>query len=133
MLVQCNGITLNEYADIYEKEHKFSLDPQDTVLLKHLTVDTLFCKHCYRPFDPKNKYNLADALLTPFWALTEIMSIYMFYLLVWPFLVVVFVVLTLAEMIGDLLDDEDSEAPEVPDYDRQFFPKETAASQIGNI
>lgn len=42
-------------------------------------------------------------------------------------------VLTLAEMIGDFMDDEESEAPDVPDYDRQFFPKEAAASQIGNI
>ena len=62
----CHGITLNEYADTYEQHHKFSLDPADTVLLKHLTVDTLFCKYCYRPFDPKNRYNLKDVLLTPF-------------------------------------------------------------------
>eukprot|EP01083_Nonionella_stella_P015191 42501_1 len=46
----CNGITLNQYAEEYELRYHFALDPQDTVLLKHLTVDTLFCKYCYRPF-----------------------------------------------------------------------------------
>eukprot|EP01084_Bolivina_argentea_P247457 413992_1 len=128
----CNGITLNQYAEEYEKYHKFSLDPQDTVLLKHLTVDTLFCKHCYRPFDPRNPYNLTDSLLTPFWALSEIISIYLFPLTVWIPLIIVYSLLTLLQHIGDLLNDEESEAPNVPDYDRQYFPKETLNAESIN-
>eukprot|EP01083_Nonionella_stella_P314177 1130828_1 len=128
----CHGITLNEYAEKYEDHFKFSLDPQDTVLLKHLTVDTLFCKYCYRPFDPKNKYNLRDVLLTPFWALSEIISIYVFPLTVWIPLLIVYALLTLFEMIGNLLNDEESEAPNVPDYDRQYFQKDTLHWEFNN-
>ncbi len=128
----CHGITLNEYAEEYESTHNFSLDPQDTVLLKHLTVDTLFCKHCYRPFDPRNPYNLTDSLLTPFWALSEIISIYLFPLTVWIPLIIVYSLLTLLQNIGDLMNDDELEAPNVPDYDRQYFPKETLNAESAN-
>jgi len=120
----CNGISLNEYAEEYEKEHKFSLDPADTVLLKHLTVETLFCKYCYRPFDPQDRLYMDNVLLTPFWALTEILSIYLFYFLMLP-LAIIYILLTLAEKIRDIFNDDESEPPMVPDYDRQYFEKET--------
>ena len=119
----CNGITLNQYAEAYQEFHQFSLDPADTVLLKQLTVDTLFCKHCYRPFDPKN--NLSDVLLTPFWALSELISISLFPLFVWIPLLIIYSMLSLFEKIGSWFDDHISQPPNVLDHDRQYFQKET--------
>merc|ERR1712228_1167201 len=100
----CNGITLNEYADKYERAKGFKLDPADTLLLKYLTVDTLFCKHCYRPFDPKNKFNMKSALMTPFWAMSEILSIYLFYPVMIP-LAVYYGLLSVVEYLQNLMDD----------------------------
>merc|ERR1712176_1014605 len=119
----CNGITLNEYAEKYEDHHRFSLDPQDTVLLKHLTVNTLFCKYCFKPFDPKQ--GLDDVLLTPFWALSELISIYLFPLTVWPLLVLFYGMATIFEKIGSLFDEKGSDARNILDHDRQYFQKET--------
>ena len=115
-----NGITLNEYAELYEKYHQFNLDQADIVLLKHLTVDSLFCRFCYRPFDPKN---LNQVLLTPFWALSEIISIYAFPWILWLPLCIIYGLLTLMEVVQDCLDQE-HELEEVDDYDRQYFARE---------
>ena len=115
-----NGITLNEYAELYEKYHQFNLDQADIVLLKHLTVDSLFCKVCYRPFDPKS---LDQVLLTPFWALSEIISIYSFPWLLWLPLCIIYGTLTLMELIQNCLNNE-PELEEVEDYDRQYFARE---------
>lgn len=118
----CNGITLNQYAEEYEKYHKFALDPQDTVLLKHLTVDTLFCKHCFRPFDPKHVEN---SLLTPFWALSEVLSILLFPFTVWLPLLLVYFMVMFFEWIGSCFDDDVDDAPQVLDHDRQFFSRDS--------
>eukprot|EP01083_Nonionella_stella_P209508 759378_1 len=121
----CNGITLNQYAEEYESHFKFALDPQDTVLLKHLTVDTLFCKYCYRPFDPKNKKNLEDVLLTPFGALSELISIYLFPFTAWCPLLIVYAILAICEECGSIFNNDIQEAPNVADHDRQYFQKDT--------
>eukprot|EP01083_Nonionella_stella_P192948 712974_1 len=106
-----------------------TLTNTNIVLLKHLAVDTLFCKYCYRPFDPKNQYNLQDVLLTPFWALSEIISIYLFPFTVWIPLILVYCVLAAAQKCTQCIKDDESEAPNVPDYDRQYFAKDTLHPQ----
>ena len=122
----CNGITLNQYAEEYEQFHKFALDPQDTVLLKHLTIDTLFCRICYKPFDPTKEKNLEDILLTPFWALSEIISIYIFPFTVWIFLVLAYGLAAAFEKIGSWFDDDDADQqPMVLDHDRHFWYQDT--------
>eukprot|EP01083_Nonionella_stella_P040725 110414_1 len=117
-----NGITLNQYAEIYEKYFKFNLDPADIVLLKHLTVNSLFCKYCYRPFDPKS---VNHELLTPFWALSEIASIYAFPWILWLPLCLIYGALTLIELVTNCLNEERQiQDVDVDDYDRQYFARE---------
>eukprot|EP01084_Bolivina_argentea_P162523 282826_1 len=47
------GLTMKEYITKYEQKNNTQLQLADTVLLKHLTVDTLFCKFCYQPYSEK--------------------------------------------------------------------------------
>ena len=56
--------------------------------------------------------------------MTEILSIYLFIIPAIP-LAFVLAVASVVEMIGDCLKDDESEAPNVPDYDRQYFEKDT--------
>lgn len=97
-------LTLSEIAEKYEETNKFSLDPQDVALIKPLTADTLFCQHCFRPFESMNKSNLNNKLLTPFWTLSEILSIYASYIFLIP-LFVLFRVLSLLESVQKLLEN----------------------------
>ena len=92
----CHGYTLNEYAKIFEEYHKYPLDLQDTLLSKQLTVNTIFCKQCYKPFD---QININNNLLTPFWALTEIISIYLFIIILWLPLIIIYTFLTIFQFI----------------------------------
>eukprot|EP01084_Bolivina_argentea_P029592 54948_1 len=110
-----NGITFKEYATLYEKHHQFNLDEADISLLRYLTVNQLFCQYCYRPLDPKT---LNDYLLTPFWALCEIISIYSFLLLYVP-LFIIYGMLTLIEMLQACLYEE-KKREYVDDYDGQY-------------
>ena len=120
----CNGITFNEYAVQFQETHGFSMNERDVTLMKSLMSDTLFCKHCYRPFAPQNKYNMDEVLLSPFWALTEILSIYLFYLIMLP-LATVYGVLKLLGSLRSLLVDWQVEAPTTQAIGNQLFEEET--------
>jgi len=98
------GITLGQYAEEYENEYKFALDPQDVALVKSLTTNTLFCQHCYRPFEPTNKTNMSTVRLTPFWTLSEILSIYVSVILMIP-LLFLFMAQSLWELVCNLLEN----------------------------
>ena len=75
MSATVRGITMKEYIQKYEHVNKTKLHIADTVLLKHLTVDTLFCRYCYQPF---LEHQVDKSLLTPFRVLVEIISCIMF-------------------------------------------------------
>ena len=128
-----HGIAMNKYFEIYEKQRKTKLDATDKNLLKHLTVNTLFCQYCYRPFD---KEHIEQNLITPFGALADIVSCYCF-LVIWFFLVVIWGVAALLTVcVNSCSDDltssfssrsaadgEDGETDEFREYDREYFRK----------
>eukprot|EP01084_Bolivina_argentea_P087837 158604_1 len=80
---KCNkphGITIQEYFSTYEQHRKKTLTKSDKNLLKYLAADTLFCEHCFEPFNAKN---IRQDLITPFWALYDICSCFFFCILIW--------------------------------------------------
>merc|ERR1712154_308142 len=97
-----HGIAMNQYFNIYETQRKTKLDALDKNLLKHLTVNTLFCQYCYRPFD---KEHIEQNLITPFGALADIVSCYCF-LVIWFFLVVIWGVAALLTVCVNSCSDD---------------------------
>eukprot|EP01084_Bolivina_argentea_P037980 70221_1 len=94
-----HGITMTQYLNL----HKKRFNPNDIRLLKKLSMDTLFCKICYRPFDPRH---VNEALLTPFWALQELISIYLFTLILYIPLLTIYCCVALFEMCAGCNEDK---------------------------
>ena len=126
-----HGIAMNQYFNIYETQRKTKLDALDKNLLKHLTVNTLFCQYCYRPFD---KQHMEDELITPFFALMDIISCYFFFVFIWWALVlligfVAFLNVCLDSCNDDLSagfssnddNDDDDDVDEFREYDREYW------------
>ena len=65
-----------------------------------------------------------EVLLTPFWAMAEILSIYLFYLFMLP-LAMVYGVLKLLGSLRSLLVDWQVEAPPAQAIGNQLFEEET--------
>ena len=106
-----HGMTISEYLAL----HKKRLDPKDVALLKKLTMDTLFCHYCYKPFDPKN---LEEYLLTPFWALSEILSVYCFFFILYIPLFFIYGFFALIEKCQEKCGGKDNQ-PKTKHYDVQ--------------
>eukprot|EP01084_Bolivina_argentea_P186908 322073_1 len=82
------GITMKEYISQYERIHETKLHLADTILLKHLTVDTLFCNYCYQPYLERQ---VNKSLMAPFRVLLDFISCIVFLLTAWFPLVICFV------------------------------------------
>merc|ERR1712228_518654 len=80
-----HGMTIEDYLDAHDKK----LDKDDLKLLNKFGEGAVFCSYCYRPFNPAN---LQKQLISPFWALAEIISVYSFILfLYFPLLIAYFI------------------------------------------
>jgi len=119
---------MNQYFEIYEKQRKTKLDAMDKNLLKHLTVNTLFCQYCFRPFD---KEHIEQQMITPFGAMADIVSCYCF-LVIWLFLVPIGGFAALLTVCSNSCSDdltssfsstdaEDGDTDEFREYDREYW------------
>ena len=119
---------MNQYFNIYETQRKTKLDALDKNLLKHLTVNTLFCQYCYRPFD---KEHMEDELITPFFALMDIISCYFFLFFIWWILIIFIGFVALLNVCknscnddltaGFTSEEDDDELDEFREYDREYW------------
>ena len=80
--------------DVYTK-----FDSDDVSMIESLTVTTQFCQYCYQPFDVSSQ-NINQDLVTPFYGLQELISIFLF-IIIYPFLLVFFIVFSILENIGN--------------------------------
>merc|ERR1712129_376105 len=125
-----HGIAMNQYFNIYETQRKTKLDAMDKNLLKHLTINTLFCQYCYRPFD---KAHLDKELITPFWALADIISCYFFFFVIWWILVIILGFVALLSLCKKSCNDDltkgfstedgdgEGDTDEFREYDREYW------------
>ena len=115
-----NGIEMKKYFKMYESVSKLKFDPNDKNLLNYLTFNVLFCEYCYRAFVPKN---VDTDLITPFRALLDIVSCYIFVL--FPIalipLIVIYSLGTLYEICTNTSNDNDT-PNEYSSYDREYLP-----------
>eukprot|EP01083_Nonionella_stella_P172930 594919_1 len=90
------GITMKDYIYKYEHEHGVKLHLADTILLIHLTADTLFCNYCFQPYleDQVDK-----SLLHPFRVLMDVISCFAFLFTAWLPLVLFFVLMAIIEQL----------------------------------
>eukprot|EP01084_Bolivina_argentea_P142248 249910_1 len=87
-----HAIDMTGYLNLYKKR----LDPNDIKLLKEATTDVLFCKVCYKAFDPKQSiYELS----TPFGALVELISIYSYVIIFYIPLLVIYSLIACYELL----------------------------------
>ena len=104
--------------------NKTKLHIADTVLLKHLTVDTLFCGYCYQPF---LEHQVDKSLLTPFRVLVEIISCVMFLFTAWLPLVIFFTIMSIIgyfiECFGSNVEsNQNKQSNKYLEFDREYYP-----------
>eukprot|EP01083_Nonionella_stella_P151333 483394_1 len=92
------GISIKQYIERFETKRRTTLHQEDKILLKHLTVDTLFCDRCYQPYLEKD---VKAVLLPPFRILLEFVSCIVFLLTAWLPLVIFFSLMWLWECCVD--------------------------------
>ena len=118
-----HGISMKTYIGKLEDTNKTKLHKEDKILLKHLTVDTLFCDRCYRPF---REQDVKRELLHPFRVLLDVISCILFLFLAWPCLVIVFSLLAVVEYCRSKTDQSvqtnTDGVNEYDEYDREYFP-----------
>eukprot|EP01083_Nonionella_stella_P115996 344350_1 len=130
---EIQALSTNDYYSILETKRKRSeenrkLNVYDKLFLKHLTLKTLFCKSCFRPICISPHKQIRSNLVTPFGALMNIASCYMF-LLLWPFLVPFFWCLCLIEKFIQYWTEElRAHSPALllarqREYDLEYFPR----------
>eukprot|EP01084_Bolivina_argentea_P083833 151767_1 len=88
-----NTVTASEYFNALEELKGFKLNVSDKLFVKKLTMNTSFCKYCFRPI---GRNTLRSSLLTPFQALTNLISCYQFIFLL-PILMPIFWILSVWE------------------------------------
>eukprot|EP01083_Nonionella_stella_P198547 728862_1 len=88
------GISMSHYIERFETHHRTKLNKEDKILLKHLTVDTLFCDYCYQPYLEKD---VKKVLLSPFRVLLDCISCFIFLITAWLPLVIFFSFMTAIE------------------------------------
>merc|ERR1712083_366073 len=122
--------SMNEYYGILETKRKNDaenrkLNVYDKLFLKHLTLKCRFCVHCFRPVAVDN---IRKDLVTPFVALQNIISCYMF-LLLWPFLLCCWWFLVQFEKLLVYYQEElRAHSPKMlkarhREYDLEYFPR----------
>ena len=121
------GISMKQYIEIFEDKHRTKLHKEDKILLKHLTVDTLFCDKCYSPYLERD---VDQTLLAPFRVLLDYVSCWVFLCTAWFPLVIFFSIMSVVEYATSTYDQqihsktstEGSNSNEYEEYDREYFP-----------
>ena len=127
--------SMNEYSSILETKRKNDaenrkLNVHDKLFLKHLTLKCRFCRHCFRPIAIEN---CRKELVTPFTALQNILSCYMFFF-VWPFFVCFVWILVQFEKLKVYYQEElRAHSPKMletrhREYDLEYFPRSSVKS-----
>jgi len=122
--------SINQYYDVLETKRKNDAENRklnvfDKLFLKHLTLKTRFCRHCYRPVAVDN---IRKDLVTPFVALQNIISCYIF-LLLWPFFLCALWLLVQFERLLVYYQEElRAHSPKMlktrhREYDLEYFPR----------
>ena len=118
------GITMKEYISKFEKVQKTKLHLDDTILLKHLTVDTLFCNYCYQPF---LEHQVDKILLTPFRVLLDLLSCIVFLFTAWIPLLIFFTIMSIFQYLFECCADnvkskKSNQGNKYIEFDREYYP-----------
>lgn len=113
------GISMKEYIEILESEHQTKIDVMDKILLKHLTVDTLFCDRCFKPF---LESSVDDVMVNPMSVLLDILSSVMFLCSAWIPLIFIFGMLALFESVKSCWETKKDDDANYAEFDREYFP-----------
>eukprot|EP01083_Nonionella_stella_P305567 1066425_1 len=128
------GMSMKEYISTYEEVHAVKLHLADTILLKHLTADTLLCNYCYQPYLERQ---VDKQMMPPFRVLMDVISCVAFLFTAWCPLVVFFVAMTIIEQLSQCFDVSIDGAAETTaaddtnkyeEFDREYFPHPEAQS-----
>ena len=125
------AITMSQLMAHFEN-YGAKFDVQDSALLKQLTsTETLFCEFCNRPILSSPEH-LIDALTTPYAALIDLLSAFVFVSIpiAWLALIVVLGVFCLFDGIGHCFEKNDDRSKyQSEDFDREFFPNQFTKNQ----
>eukprot|EP01084_Bolivina_argentea_P000247 478_1 len=88
-----NVVDINEYFNVYEHCTQNTLDQHDKNLVAHLTSNScVFCKYCKRSITTSPNH-IKSQLLTPFWVLADIISIWCFLVILYfPISILLFII-----------------------------------------
>merc|ERR1712130_851706 len=119
----CRGITMSQYCERYENKRRQNIETKDKQLLKQLTVNTLFCEFCYRPF---LKDKVHEELTTPYVALLDYISaiIFVIFPIAWIPLILLFSILAAKDWISRKCKDnkDETENYKYTDFDKEYVP-----------
>merc|ERR1712228_4335 len=125
------AITMSQLMTQFEN-YGSKFDVEDSALLKQLTsTETLFCEFCNRPILSSAEY-LIDALTTPYAALIDLLSafVFIFIPIAWLALIVVLGVFCIFDGIGNCFEQKDDRSKyQSKDFDREFFPNQFTKNQ----
>jgi len=127
---QLQTVSMNQYYSILETKRKVSeenrkLNVHDKLFLKHLTLKTQFCQHCFRPIALDD---IRSNLITPFDALVNVVSCYLF-LLLWPLYTPMMWLMCQVERAIQIWEEEwRAHSPKMlkcddREYDLEYFPR----------
>eukprot|EP00483_Globobulimina_turgida_P006280 UN06290 len=118
------GISMKEYITKYESIHETQLNLADVILLKHLTVDTLFCNYCYQPYLERQ---VDKSLMAPSRVVLDVISCIVFLFTAWLPLVVLFILMAIFEYLQQCCSDnvksqKSDGGNKYEEFDREYFP-----------
>ena len=119
------GIAMKKYIEKFERINQTTLHLDDKILIKHLTVDTLLCKHCYQPYIEEQ---VDKSLLSPFRVLLDFISCFVFLFTAWIPLICFFVIMVFIEYLQECLNPtltsrrSNDRNRIYEEFDREYFP-----------
>merc|ERR1712228_438082 len=116
---------MKKYIEQYEKVNKTSLHLDDKILIKHLTVDTLFCQYCFQPYIEEQ---VDKELMSPWRVLLDFISCFFFLFTAWIPLILFFVVMVSIEYLSECCDTSHTARRSTDrnriheEFDREYWP-----------